>query len=49
MGPLNKLKSPGKVAKATLDTIDDISNVVKKVRDLAPQTKKSFNFTRKGK
>ena len=49
IGPLRKLKSPGKVAKATLDTIDDISNVVKKVRDLAPQTKKSFNFTRKGK
>tara|TARA_B000000565_G_C23672977_1_gene334982 strand:+ start:85 stop:684 length:600 start_codon:yes stop_codon:yes gene_type:complete len=49
MGPLRKLKSPGKVAKATIDTIDDISNVVKKVRDLAPQTKKSFNFTRKGK
>ena len=49
IGPLRKLKSPGKVAKATRDTIDDISGAVKKIRDLAPQTKKSFNFTRKGK
>ena len=42
--PIRKTKSPTKFAKAAAGTLRDLERTVAKVRDLAPQTQKGFNF-----
>ena len=41
---IRKTKSPTKFAKAAAGTLKDIETTVAKIRDLAPQTQKGFNF-----
>ena len=41
---IRKTKSPTKFAKAAAGTLRDLERTVSNIRDLAPQTKKGFNF-----
>ena len=45
--PIRKTKSPTKFAKAAAGTLRDLERGISKIRGLAPQTQKGFNFKKK--